>query len=210
MPKGEKMKRLVLLAVFVLLSSLLTVASDLEKGQLLLSTQAGVTSRSGSAYQFKLESPVSRSFTLGVSYEQRRYASSASLLLNPEFILDGGYAENTYLLARNSPFVNSQSFFLEGAYHFTFIPLKRLDAFAGLGIGLDIEGGRSVWKPEAAGQGGITYKSANSYDLAEKLFTGFNYFFTEKIGLGGRFTLHHNPWTGTVPSAMVGATFKLK
>ena len=204
------MKRFASLVVFVLLFCLLAAAKGLEKGRLFLSTQAGVTSRNGSTFQLKLESSISRSFSLGFSFEQSQYADKIYSMLNPGYVLDNVYAENTYALIGRTPFMNSQSFFLEAAYHLTFIPVKRLDVFTGLGIGLDIDSGRSIWKPQLDDQRNIVYKRSKSYDLSERLFTGLTFFLTEKIGVGGRFTIHHNPWMGSMTSAMLGATFRLK
>jgi hypothetical protein len=204
------MKRFVVMAVWILLFCFLAMGKDLEKGQLLLSTQAGVTSQNGSSFQLKLDSPISRSFSVGFSFEQRRYADKIYPYLNPDYVLVDDYAENLYLLTDRSAFRNSQSFCLEAAYHFTFIPVKRLDIFTGLGIGMDIDSGRSVWSAQNNDQGELAYKSSRSYDLSEKLFAGLDFFVTEKIGLGGRFSVHHNPWLGSVTSAMLGATFRLK
>lgn len=204
------MKRFALMVVLVFLFCFLSMGRGLEKGQLFLSTQAGVTTHYGSTFQLKLDSQISRSFSLGFSFAQRKYADRIYSLLNPEYVPTDHYAGNTYLLPGRSPFNNSQSFSLEVAYHFTFIPVKRLDVFTGLGIGLDIDSGRSVWSTQLNDQGNFVHKSSRSYDLSQQLFTGLNFFITEKIGLAGRFNIHHNPWIGSVASVMLGATFRLK
>ncbi len=204
------MKRFALMVVAVLLFCLLGMGKSLEKGQLFLSTQAGITSQYGSTFQLKLDSPISRSFSLGFSFAQRKYENKIYALVIPEYVPTDDYTENTYLQTACSPFDNSQSFSLELAYHFTFIPVKRLDVFTGLGLGMDIESSRTVWSAHVDDQGGFTFKNSRSYDLSEQIFTGLNFFLTDKIGLAGRFNIRHNPLVGTVTSATLGATFRLK
>jgi hypothetical protein len=204
------MKRFALMAVLVLSFYLLTMGKSLEKGQLFLSTQAGVTARNGSTFQLKLDSPISRSFSLGFSFEQRKYPNKVYSLIDPEYGSTEDLPENTYLLPGYSPSNNSQSFSLEAAYHFTFIPLKSLDVFTGLGIGLDIDSGRSGWNTRIDDQGQFVHKSSRGYDFSQQLFTGLNFFITEKIGLTGCFSIRRNPLIGSVSSATLGATFRLK
>ena len=204
------MKRLTVIAVLFFSFCLLSMGRSLEKGQLFFSTQAGVTAQYGSIFQLKLDSPISRSFSLGFSFEQRKYADRMYSLINPEYVPTDGYPENTYLLAGRSPANISQSFSLEAAYHFTFIPLKRLDVFTGVGIGLDIDSGRSGWSTQLDDQGKFVHKSSRGYDFSQQIFAGLNFFLTEKIGLAGRFSVHHNPLLGSVTSAMLGAAFRLK